>query len=232
MGASDGGDQGRDAEAGPPGPRDGGSSAPAVLAIVAGVAVVAIVVVALVISRRTPPEGTKVLVAGDSVTYLAADALVARFDWTDNLIVRGYPGYRTDQVLHNAETTYQQSSPPIVVAMTGYNDLTQGMDTDQAVQEMMRFLGGAECAVWVLIPTKGANEAERVEAFNDRAEQLADEAGVHVATGWRDAADDTDGPEPDPELVSPDGIHQTPAGSEVIADVMAEAAEEHCSGVG
>jgi lysophospholipase L1-like esterase len=196
------------------------------------VAVVAIVVVALVISRRTPPEGTKVLIAGDSVTYLAADALVERFEWTDNLIVRGYPGYRTDQVLHNAETTYAESEPPIVVAMTGYNDLTQGVDTDQAVQEMMQLLGGADCAVWLLIPTKGAIEAERVEAFNERAEELADDAGVHVARGWRDAADDTEGPEPDPELVAPDGIHQTDAGSEVIADVMAEAVEEECSGVG
>ncbi len=232
MGVSDGGDPGGAARrrSFPGGDSDLGL--PALLGAAAAIVVVAVVVVALVISRRTPPEGTKVAIVGDSVTYLAADALVERFEWTDNLIVRGYPGYRTDQVLHHAETIAAQSEPPIMVAMTGYNDLTQEVDTGPAVQQMMDLLGSVECGVWVLIPTKGAIEADRVEAFNDRAEELADDAGVHVATGWRDAADDTDGPEPDPELVSSDGIHQTDAGSEVIADVMAEAAEDHCSGVG
>lgn len=203
------------------------------IALVAGVVVVgAIVAIALIISRRTPAEGTKVLIVGDSVTYLSIDQLEERFDWTDNLTIHGFPGYRTDQVLHHAQTDYHQDEPPIVVAMTGYNDLTQEVDTDQAVQEMMTLLGEAECAVWVLIPTKGAVEADRLEAFNDRASALADDAGVHVASGWRDAADDTDGPEPDPALVSDDGIHPLDEGAEVIADVMASAVEEHCSGVG
>ena len=91
---------------------------------------------------------------------------------------------------------------------------------------------GIGATVGSVIPTKGAIEAAQVEAFNERAQELADDAGVHVATGWRDAADDTEGGDPDPELVTSDGIHETEAGAEVIADVMASTVEEECSGVG
>ena len=55
-----------------------------------------------------------------------------------------------------------------------------------------------------------------------------DRASVHLSTDWRDAVDATDGPDPDPALVSEDHIHPVADGEVRLAQAMEEAASREC----
>lgn len=192
--------------------------------------VVAVVGVVAVLRARDPARGPQVLVVGDSVTYMSADPVKGAFDWTDNVDVQGRPGYRTDQLVPVALRQIDQVDPDTLVILTGYNDLTQRVDTSEAVGQLMDISAQESCAVWVLLPTKGKFDTEAAQAFNDRIALLAEgHPNVHLAPGWRDAVDGGDGPEPDPELVSDDRIHPTePGGTERLAEVVEEAAHSEC----
>jgi len=174
-------------------------------------------------------RGTRVVVIGDSVTALAAAEIEDQLDWTERLKIEAYPGYRTDQLLHfEAENFGHGDPPPIGVVLTGHNDLLQGVDTSQAVDRMMLLLTAVECPIWLLLPTKAPWGAEAATAFNDRAIELSERAGVHIESGWRDAVDDTDGSAPNPELITPDLVHPTQEGSRRLAEVLARSVREHC----
>lgn len=174
-------------------------------------------------------RGTRIGILGDSVTYQSSDDIEARLDWTERLRIEAHPGFRTDQLLHFADQLFGGDDPPrIGVVLTGYNELMQGRDTAEAVDRTMLLLSRVECAIWVLLPTKSLYSADVATAFNDRVEELAARVDVHVETAWRDAVDDTDGVEPDGELISADLVHPEPAGAAKLAEVIDASISENC----
>ncbi|WCO68751.1 GDSL-type esterase/lipase family protein [Iamia majanohamensis] len=197
--------------------------------VVVALVVVAAVAVGVVLRSRDPARGPQVLAVGDSVTYMSANPIKDAFDWTDNVDVQGRPGYRTDQLVPIALEFVDADDPEVLVVFTGYNDLTQGVDTSQAVEQMMDVAAAQPCAVWLLVPTKGDYAPDAAEAFNSRVVALAEDRGsVHLSTDWRDAVDATDGPDPDPALVSEDHIHPVADGEVRLAQAMEEAASREC----
>ncbi|MGI8939278.1 MAG: SGNH/GDSL hydrolase family protein [Iamia sp.] len=198
--------------------------------VVAVVVVVAVAVaVGLVVRANDPARGPRVLVVGDSVTFMSRSALDGAFDWTDNFDAQGRPGYRTDQLVPVALRKIDEDQPDTLVLLTGYNDLTQGIDTTAAVDQLMGIAGDVPCAVWVLLPTKGEFDQAAAEAFDQRIVALAeDQPTVHLATDWRDVVDAGPGPDPDPRLVSEDHIHPTEEGIARLARVMEEAVTREC----
>ncbi len=193
------------------------------------VVVAAAVAIGLVVRANDPARGPQVLVVGDSVTFMSRTALTQAFDWTDNFDPQGRPGYRTDQLLPVALRKIDEDRPDILVLFTGYNDLTQGIDTTGAVSSLMDVAAGVPCVVWVLLPTKGEFDPAAAEAFDQRIVALAeDRASVHLTTDWRDVVDAGPGPDPDPRLVSDDHIHPTEEGVARLAQAMEEAVTSEC----
>ena len=166
---------------------------------------------------------------GDSVTYMSRNAITSEFDWTSNVDAQGRPGFRTDELVPVALRKVDEDDPDVLVVLTGYNDLTQGVETSASVVDMMGIAADVPCAVWMLLPTKAAYGPNEATAFNQRVIDLAEENGsVHVATDWRDAVDAEPGPDPDPRLVTDDEIHPNEAGVDRLAQAMEEAVSCDC----
>ena len=167
----------------------------------------------------------EVVVIGDSVTDASAEEIVAAM--ADREVeVLGRPGYRTDELLPVAEEALAGDGPAIAVVMAGYNDVWQGRDREAPVAELVEAVAGADCAVWVLVPTEGPWDRGRARALERRVQEAAEETGVAIETGWRDAVDATE--VPDPGLVVPDGVHPSEAGQRKLAEVMAAAVDRWC----
>ena len=201
------------------------ASAVAVVAVVVGLAVALVVLV-----DDGGPGDDRVLIGGDSVTYQSVQELAASFGWAgDGLKVIGVPGNRTDQIEAAIRPEFDDGPPGIVVVVAGYNDLLQRSDPEPAVRSLMELVGGAPCAVWILIPTKGDWDPAAAVAYDDLVtEQAARHPRVHVETGWRDAVDAPPGPAPDPALVDTDEVHPTAAGQARLAEIAAAAIDRDC----
>lgn len=205
--------------------RDGIWIAIAVVTVLVAGALVA----GTVLRSRDPARGPQVLAVGDSVTYMSRNAITSEFDWTSNVDPQGRPGFRTDELVPVALEKVDEDDPDVLVVLTGYNDLTQGVDTSAAVAEMVEIAADAPCAVWMLLPTKAAYGPDEAAAFNQRVIDLAaDHPSVHVATDWRDAVDAEPGADPDPRLVTEDEIHPNEAGVDRLAQAMEEAVSRDC----
>ncbi len=197
--------------------------------LVVALVVVAAIAVGVVLRSRDPARGPHVLVVGDSVTYMSANPIKDAFDWTDNTNVQGRPGYRTDQLVPIALEFVGKDRPDDLVVLTGYNDLLQLQDEGAAVEQMMGIAADQTCAVWLLVPTKGEYPADAARDFNTRVVALAeDHPNVHVSTDWRDAVDATDGPDPDPALISDDHVHPVADGEARLAQAMEEGVSSGC----
>ncbi|HEV7722752.1 MAG TPA: SGNH/GDSL hydrolase family protein [Iamia sp.] len=169
-----------------------------------------------------------VLVIGDSVTDQSSDQITAAMPDREVTVI-GLSGLRTDQLRPVIEDTFRGVNRPSVgVVMAGYNDVWQGTEREAPIDELVAVMAEVDCAVWVLVPTKGPWEHERALAFDARIRAAADAAGVAVDTRWRDAVDRPDGPAPDPDLVQDDDVHPSEAGRLRVAEVMAAAVEDHC----
>lgn len=194
-----------------------------------GVVVVLVGVVVIVKWRSTLPTGERVLIVGDSVTVISDEELVAAFDWTDHLDVQGRVGFRTGQLVPVALQAVQKDKPEILVVLTGYNDLLQAVDAEKALGQMMDIAASVRCAVWVLLPLKSNYPAADAEDINEVVQDLAaDHPSVHVTGEWRDVVDGLRGPDPNPELISGDHIHPTPAGSARLAEIEQAAVTSNC----
>lgn len=202
----------------------GGSKRWLLVGLVVFVALAAIGVIT--VNRSRPLPRTAVL--GDSVTSFSASEIREALGGPERVELAGLIGYRTDSMLETAHRIIGRDDPPAALVLTGHNDVAQEVDTDEAVVEVMDLLAGVDCGIWMLMPTKGKWDAERAVAFNDRAEELAEERDVVVETAWRDAVDATDGDEPDLELIDTGLVHPTDAGSERLAEVMADAVRTAC----
>ncbi len=165
---------------------------------------------------------------GDSVTEHSQDQILDALAGWDAAVL-GRSGYRTDQLLSVVEEAVGGGErPDVAVVMAGYNDVWQGRDDEAAVEELIDLLAEVDCAVWVLVPTKGPWERDRAQALERRVREAAEGAGVAIETSWRDAVDAGPGPDPDPDLVIDDGVHPSEAGREEVAAAMAAAVEDGC----
>ena len=169
-----------------------------------------------------------VLVIGDSVTDQSSDQILAAMPDREVTVI-GLSGLRTDQLRPVIEDTLGGvDRPPVAVVMAGYNDVWQSTEREAPVDELMAVMAGVDCAVWVLVPTKGPWDHDRALAFDARIREAADAAGVAVDTRWRDSVDGLDGPDPDPDLVQEDMVHPSDAGRIRVAEVMAAAVGDRC----
>lgn len=212
--------------------RSGGSSPLRVVlaVLVVVVAVVGVAVALVVLVDDSVPADDRVLVGGDSVTYQSVQELGESLGWAgDGLKVVGVPGNRTDQIEASIRPEFDDGPPGVVVVIAGYNDLLQRFDPEPAVRSLMELVGGAPCAVWVLVPTKGDWDPAGAVAYDDLVtRQAAEHRRVHVEPAWRDAVDAPAGPDPDPALVDTDQVHPTEAGQARLAEIVAAAVERDC----
>ena len=80
--------------------------------------------------------GERVLIVGDSVTFMSSGSLKEDFSWADEVDIKAVSGLRTDELLPFAEEgmTHDPSSG---VFMPGYNDVLQGRVAQAKLPEMM-----------------------------------------------------------------------------------------------
>lgn len=177
--------------------------------------------------RDEASGGAEIVVIGDSVTEQSTEAIAAALAGRD-VTIEGHSGLRTDELVPVAEDALAGDGPPIAVVLAGYNDLWQGKDDEAQVDELVEAVADADCSIWVLVPTKGPWDRGNAQALERRVRAAAADAGMAVETGWRDAVDAVDGPDPDPELVVGDTVHPSDAGKEKVAEVMATAVDREC----
>ncbi len=171
-------------------------------------------------------DDVRVLVVGDSVTVLSEDDLRSELDWADTIDVRATNRLRTDELLDGDARAGADADPDIGIFMPGYNDVLQDRVDNPALEEMMALASGLPCAVWLLLPTETGMETDRVQRWNQRVQDLADEQeNVYVSDGWKRLVEAT----PDFALLSElDGVHPNDDGRRAIAAVMAAEAEARC----
>lgn len=180
------------------------------------------------VSEGIEPGRADVVVIGDSVTDQSSEEIVAAMEGREASVI-GLSGYRTDELMPTIEDALEgDDRPAVAVVMSGYNDLMQRAEEDAPIEEAMELIAEADCAVWVLVPTKGLWERDRAQTFDREVREAAEEAGVHVETAWRDAVDDTAGPAPSTVLTSWDKVHPSREGRAQVAQVMAEAVDRSC----
>ena len=183
-----------------------------------------------VLRSRDPARGPQVLVVGDSVTYMSRNAITSEFDWTSNVDPQGRPGFRTDELVPVALRKVDEDDPDVLVVLTGYNDLTQGVDTGAAVVDMMGIAADVPLRGVDAAADQGRLRPERGHARSTSGSSTWPRTtrSVHVATDWRDAVDAEPGPDPDPRLVTDDEIHPNEAGVDRLAQAMEEAVSRDC----
>lgn len=180
------------------------------------------------VSEGETPAEADVVVMGDSVTDRSSERIVEAMPDREMSVI-GLSGYRTDEILPTVtDALGGDGRPAVAVFMAGYNDLWQRTEREAPVEEIAELLGGIDCGVWVLVPTKGPWDRGRAEELETRIRSAAEAVGVVVETGWRDAVDAGDGPDPDASLVSSDHVHPTGAGRRKVAEVMAAAVDRAC----
>lgn len=179
------------------------------------------------VKEGVAPDEASVVVIGDSVVDQSSAEIGAQVGGAVSVI--GVSGYRTDELLPTIRDALGgDHQVDVAVVMAGYNDVWQKTERHAPLEELMAAVAEASCPVWMLVPTKGPWDLDRAEEFDERVRAAAEEAGVAVETGWRDAVDAGAGPEPDPELVSGDQVHPSPAGRAKVGEVVAAAVDRHC----
>lgn len=188
----------------------------------------ALIVLAVLLVKITDEDVTRVSMVGDSVTYLSTPYIGEALSWIDRVAVKGHPGYRTDQLVPVAEEQVADD-PDVLVLLTGYNDVLQEHDPEAGLRDLVDVVSEVPCVVWMLVPVKGDYDPARMEAYNARLEELTRSVPtIHLSPLWRDVVDATEGPDPDPELISNDRVHPLGAGGEALARSVDRAVRDLC----
>ena len=178
---------------------------------------------------RGNPAGQRVAIVGDSVTRLAREeideALVDEF----RVDIQVRDGKRIDEmlpVLHH-QLSGPTGPPEVVIVNLGTNDAVQGYDGWPAgFDEVVAATQSVTCVLLVTIAesTNAYGKDGTAAAINDRIRATASEhANVHVVD-WNEVVA-TRGLE-----VSLEGIHPTPLGEQIIADLYRSGIEAGCGG--
>ncbi|MGY1837427.1 SGNH/GDSL hydrolase family protein [Blastococcus sp. SYSU DS0510] len=133
----------------------------------------------------------------------------------------GVGGERSDEILARVPEALAPR-PATVLVLAGTNDVRQGraegtIDTLTRIAEEIE--AGGAAPVFATLPPSAEFPAETM-ALNERLRAWADERGVELLDFWTPLAD------PDgtfAEGMSDDGTHPSAAGTDVLADVVADA---------
>lgn len=169
--------------------------------------------------------GERVLIVGDSVTFMSREPLKEDFGWADEVDIKAVSGLRTDELLPFAKEGVSQD-PSSAVFMPGYNDVLQRRVAEAKLPEMMDLAADIPCVVWLLIPNRGAYSKAMAGAWNERVRQAAEEHdNVHVVDDWARLVDNS----PDYTLVQKqDAVHPNEKGQQAIARVMSDSLKREC----
>jgi len=203
---------------------------------VVGIAVIAAMVSALFLGRvflfdDDPP---KLLLIGDSVTFLSAGAIDQRFD-REHLQYLTMPGFTTGDLLPLVDEALGQpdgiaAAREQVVVLVGYNDVATGTIETDALVAMAERTSTFDCAVWLTLPARPGGQPSvddsmavaDVERWNERLAAVAESSdNLRLVDDWQDAV------EADATLLE-DGVHPTSEGQQVLAEIMRVAVGRTC----
>ncbi|MGK2947231.1 MAG: SGNH/GDSL hydrolase family protein [Acidimicrobiales bacterium] len=201
------------------------------------IAVVAVAVLAIAAGTYLWQRTTsRVLVVGDSVTFLSAPEIRDALGRRTALEIIAEPGYTSSDLLPLAAEAVERRADdgPIagaMVVLVGYNDVAGGEGDSDGLPQLIELSARYECAIWLTLPSLDIEPvvdivppAEAVR-WNERTEALvAEHDNLHLVTAWAEAVN-ASAPE---ELLSEDALHPHGVGAEVLGDVMADAVAEHC----
>src|SRR5690606_25510910 len=126
----------------------------------------------------------RVLIVGDSVTYLSRAYLTKELDRAGTIDLQATSGLRTDELLPGAEEGVPYD-PDLPVFMPGYNDVLQARLDRAAVPQMLDLAAHVPCSVWRLVAVRGVYEPDLAKAWNARVrEAAADHDNVHLVDDW------------------------------------------------
>lgn len=203
--------------------------------------VVAIVVVMAMIWWLWPRSNPRLVIVGDSVTFLSIPTIQDRLDDFD-LSIRAYPGQRSNEltlVVLDELTQLDAEDPPRdrIALLVGYNDVLRHIDEPDEVAELTKLAAGFTCGVVFTVPAPppwnerphDEHSAEEFAAmFGDYNAKLASEVAKHpnltLDTRWQEAVEAS---EPG-ELVDTDGVHPIEGGQQRLAQAYDEAIDEAC----
>jgi peptidoglycan/LPS O-acetylase OafA/YrhL len=159
------------------------------------------------VSTAAPPDGSNVLVVGDSVIVGATPALQGHLPDIDIDAEVGRQLRDAADIVADLRSAGRMR--PVVVVDLGNN----GSATPDQLDRLMGSLGGVERVVFV---TANAPRPWR-DAVNERFTDLAATHPQVRLIDWRAVTEDEDG------LVGSDGVHLTPAGAQRLAVLVATA---------
>ena len=169
--------------------------------------------------------GERVLIVGDSVTYMSSGPLKEDFSWADEVDIKAVSGLRTDELLPFAKEGLSHD-PSSAVFMPGYNDVLQNRVNEAALPQMMDLAAQVPCSVWLLIPDKGVYDPKIAQAWNQRVRDEAEGyPNVHVVDDW---ARLVDGSQQYALVKTEDGVHPNDLGRKAVAEVMAKSLQREC----
>jgi hypothetical protein len=171
--------------------------------------------------------GERVLVVGDSVTYMSQKPLKEDLSWAGEVDVKAVSGLRTDELYPFAKKGVE-ADPSSAIFMPGYNDILKSYVAKADLPRMMDLAAEVPCVVWLLIPTKGVYSKTMAGAWNDRVRKEAEEHdNIHVVDDWANLVDNS----PDYLLVKrEDAVHPNEKGQVTLGRVMSDALRRECDG--
>ena len=200
------------------------------LRVAAGLGVLLLVVAAAVVIAAAGSDEPDhidgdVLIIGDSVTHMSADAIAEEVG-ADGLEILATPGYRSTDLLPILQGAVDERGGPDsdglqkAAFLVGYNDILRDALAQNVLAEMVELSSRFDCSVWLALPSGfGDRTDDLLRAQVDRHES------VHLDHAWAEAV------EADSGLISGDGVHPTDAGKDALAEVYRDALDEWCDPV-
>lgn len=205
-----------------------GSSKSAPL-IGAGVAVVIVVIGGVVAYFAFRDDRPKVVLMGDSITYISAPAFKKELKGSYELVVSGTPKRRADERVEDA-AVLDATHPDAVVVNLGTNDVLQGrppQSAADALEKIGKTFADAECVVLVTVNENMFN-AERAslgpdaKALNQEILAMAEKHGWGVVR-WDEIVRRYLAEGEKQGHLSVDTVHPRPVGRKLLADAYGKA---------
>lgn len=167
---------------------------------------------------EAPPQGL-----GDETSQYGYWLMQAHPDW--QVLNRGVNGERSDQIRDRFERHVIEAAPQVVVIIAGVNDVYQGREAQQVIEQLAAMYGRAAreripVVAGTIVPYNTATAAQnaRMREINDWIRRrAADDPYVWFADTRAAVAAPNDG---DRLFESPDGLHPSPAGYRRMAEAI------------
>lgn len=174
-------------------------------------------------------DGTpSVVVVGDSITFMSSDLIREELTAAGVEVLEinaqvgrrmlvgvsgGVPYSGVDIIDFIANGT---NPPDLWVVALGANDVGSYTGVDryaEVIAELVSHVPDGAPIVWV--DTWHRNERERAEQLNEAARSVLDDRDDTLVVPWSDHGEDEG-------IIEPDGVHPTPAGSRLFAELIAQ----------